>query len=343
MENWIVEFGIYAMEFGTQLLDGGSRLFVGYLVASLVAAMLIYRHRKVAGGLREFLFPRSVWDHPDAWLDVRYFAFHGLIGHFVMRGLVVAALVAGLTFTSGGAIDPSDIPTGNAFGTGTSFVLAAALYLGLVVVGDFAAFVMHLLQHRIPLLWQFHKVHHSGEVMHPLSNFREHPVDNIAYKLLQGFVHGAALGACFAILGIVPGTPLVFGIAVASLVFNSVAYSLRHSHIWLRWPGRWSMVYGSPAHHQVHHSRHPDHLDTNFAFQFPIWDVIFGTYCMPEDNRDVEFGIVEDASELDSCVNLYVVPFRHAWQVLTGRRAAYGEKPVEPDFLEACNGGVTPR
>jgi len=49
---------------------------------------------------------------------------------------------------------------------------------------------------------------------------------------------------------------------------------------------------------------------------FPVWDVLFKTYVMPEDNRDVEFGIVEDSSELNSCINLYVVPFRDAYRVI---------------------------
>ena len=76
------------------------------------------------------------------------------------------------------------------------------------------------------------------------------------------------------------------------------------------------MIY--TTHHHIHHSCHPDHLDKNFAFTFPIWDVLFKTYHMPEDNRDVEFGIVEDSSELNSCVNLYFIPFRDAYRVMKG-------------------------
>ena len=80
------------------------------------------------------------------------------------------------------------------------------------------------------------------------------------------------------------------------------------------------MVFPSPAHHHVHHSRHPEHIDKNFAFVFPVWDVLFGTYHMPEDNRDVEFGVPkEDAEGLTSCWRLYVIPFRDAGRVV--RRA----------------------
>ena len=60
----------------------------------------------------------------------------------------------------------------------------------------------------------------------------------------------------------------------------------------------------------MHHSCHPDHFDKNFAFMFPLWDVIFGTYTMPVDNRDVKFGVAGMKSmEMDSCWKLYAIPF----------------------------------
>ena len=53
---------------------------------------------------------------------------------------------------------------------------------------------------------------------------------------------------------------------------------------------------------------------------FPVWDLIFGTYTMPNDNRDVEFGVTEgDDEDLDGVLRLYWVPFRDAYRVLTGK------------------------
>ncbi len=58
--------------------------------------------------------------------------------------------------------------------------------------------------------------------------------------------------------------------------------------------------------HQVQHSAHPEHLDKNFAFMFPVWDVIFKTCHMSEDDRDVNFGIGDgNSEELTSCIRLY--------------------------------------
>ncbi|MEM7729723.1 MAG: sterol desaturase family protein [Pseudomonadota bacterium] len=323
-------FGESVAAFVREPVNTGSRLFVAYLLLSLIAAYAIYRVRRVGGGFFRFLFPEHVWSHPHAWLDLRYFVFHRIIGGVIKTG-AATAIGLGIILVAGSQTDVPPLTMETAPGGALAALLIGVVYLSLIMLGDFATFYIHYLQHKIPLLWQFHKVHHAGEVMHPISNYREHPIDIVVYDIGTGFVHGLALGLAMRVIGYQPGSVDVLGISVAVLLFNGAAYSLRHSHIWLRWPGRWSAVFGSPAHHQVHHSRHPDHLDKNFAFMFPVWDVLFGTYCMPDDNRDVEFGIVEDSSELNSCINLYAIPFRDAWRVLRS-----GQSEPFPSTLAAA-------
>jgi sterol desaturase/sphingolipid hydroxylase (fatty acid hydroxylase superfamily) len=213
--------------------------------------------------------------------------------------------------------------------TGWAGLLASLGFMIVaIVVADFTAFYVHYLQHKIPLLWQFHKVHHSAEVMHPLSNFREHPIDNLVYSLTIGATYGFVLALAAHTIGYLPDTWSLLGVPVLMFLFNITGYNLRHSHIWLRWPGRWSMIFPSPAHHQVHHSCHPDHLDKNFAFLFPVWDVLFDCYVMPEDNRDVKFGVTEKdrGKDLDSCLKMYFLPFRDAWHLFVPRRSDTGAK-----------------
>lgn len=305
----------YAMRFFTFPINPANRLFVVYLLSSLAIVYWLYRKQKSETSFKSFVFPKSVWSQPSAWLDVRYFFFHGLIGHFLVHILVVGAFISGLSFTISleeleALRDPETVKPAYRLS------LAIVSLIVFTVLADFIIFILHYLQHKVPILWQFHKVHHSGEVMHPMSNFREHPVDNLTYGVIYKFVSGAIWGVFLGFIGFTPTSVPIMGITIFSLAFNLVGYQLRHSHIWLRWPGNWSKVFPSPAHHHVHHSRHPEHLDKNFAFLFPVWDVLFKTYEMPADNRDVEFGIVEDASELNSCVNLYLIPFRDAYRVI---------------------------
>lgn len=313
----------YAIGYLSSPLNPSARLYFVYILISVFAAFFVFlRHQKrdsLNGNFLAFLFPKSVWKNPSAWLDLRYFFFHGLIGKFLMLGIGTSTFLAGINLTVG-LEQYGDFSTISPHGPVLSFMIGALALIFVALSSDFIAFYIHYLQHKIPLLWQFHKVHHAGEVMHPLSNFREHPLDNLAYIAIVGFLSACLYGLLIKSLGYTPVAIRALGLAAVAVLLNLSAYHLRHSHIWLRWPGKWAMAYASPAHHHVHHSRHPDHLDKNFAFMFPIWDVLFGTYVMPEDNKDVEFGIVEDSSELDSCINLYFIPFRDAYRLLKRRK-----------------------
>ena len=335
LQDLTEQFWIHARNVVTEPFDPSDRLFVVYLATSVMFAFGVYFAARRKGALREktflrFLFPRHVWRHPSAWLDLRYFFFHKFIGHFL-----VLLLGAGLSVTfyqwltgredviSSALADP--IPPAKEM-----LAVVVFLIVGTIVI-DFVAFLSHYLQHKSPLLWQFHKVHHSAEVMHPVSNFREHPVDNLLYMLTNSLAVGGLLALATTLFGFVPSAPAVLGAPIMSMLFNVSGYHLRHSHVWLRWPGRLSMIFPSPAHHHVHHSCHPDHIDKNFAFMLPIWDVLFNTYHMPEDNRDVKFGIgSENKGELTSCLRLYWVPMRDAYRLLcktTERPESAAEAP----------------
>ncbi|MBF9049028.1 hypothetical protein GTA62_03700 [Roseobacter sp. HKCCD9010] len=307
--------------------DPENRIYVLYIVSSVAFAWFVYRAIKsrgadntaqdlqdASGSFLQFLFPRRVWQNPSAWLDLRYMMFHKVVSYFLLFGVGTWALAAGFRFGSGGVPFADLIHYANA-GAAAGLLTSALYMFAVLLVVDFIGWAVHYIQHKVPLLWQFHKVHHSAEVMHPISNFREHPIDNFGYGLIIGLGYGFVHGVALRFLGYVPNMPSLLGLPVLMFLFNFTAYNLRHSHVWLRWPGVWSMVFPSPAHHHVHHSCHPDHIDKNFAFMFPVWDVIFRTYHMPEDNRDVVFGIDEDAKDLSSCLRLYWVPFRDAYRL----------------------------
>ena len=314
-------------------LDPSNRIYWLYLVSSAIAAFFVYRKIKArgehatatdaeaaSGSFLQFLFPKSVWDHPSAWLDLRFVFFHKIAEHFLLFGLSGFATAAAYRFASGGQSLADVIKQENITTIGdwiVSFIFMAIMLFLL----DLIAWFMHFLQHKSPLLWQFHKVHHSAEVMHPISNFREHPVDNLVYLAAIGFGYGVVYAFVVRFLSFGPTLPTLLGVPLMVFLFNLTAYNLRHSHVWLRWSGIWSIVFPSPAHHHVHHSCHPAHIDKNFAFMFPVWDWIFGTYFMPDDNRDVKFGVTEgDGEDLDSVLKLYWVPFRDAFRLFVPKK-----------------------
>ncbi|MDE2511272.1 MAG: sterol desaturase family protein [Elusimicrobia bacterium] len=295
------------------------RIFLPYLATSLLLAVAVHRlavRRAVAAGrapvsLRQFLFPAEVWRARSAWLDVRYFFFHQILRVFLYGTFSAATAEAAfraLGRAFGGAAGTPMTPSLDA-----AWPVAFGFSLAAAVVFDFTAWTIHFAQHKIPLLWEFHKVHHSAKVMHPLTNYREHPVDNVAYAAGLGLCTGLTAAAASAALGYVPPEPAVMGVSVFLFLYNAAGYNLRHSTIWLRWPGPLVYVFGCPAHHQVHHSRHPAHVDKNFAFMLPVWDVVFGTFVLPEDPADVSFGLADaDEPEFESCWGLYALPFLSA-------------------------------
>lgn len=334
--EWILKFFAVLLDQVTHVLlfplNPGNRIFWLYLLSSAAAAFFVYtaiqrrdQHysqgdaEAANGSFLQFLFPKSVWSHSSAWLDLRYAFFHKFVSHSLILGLGVVATALGYRLASGGQSFDEVIKQKN-LTTPLDWVIGIGFMFVALFLVDFIGWFIHYLQHRVPVLWQFHKVHHSAEVMHPISNFREHPIDNIAYSFFSGLGMGVIFALAVRFFGVLPKMPMLIGVPVLMFLFNFTAYNLRHSHVWLRWPGIWSIVFPSPAHHHVHHSRHPDHIDKNFAFMFPVWDLIFGTYTMPNDNRDVEFGVTEgDDEDLDGVLRLYWVPFRDAYRVLTGK------------------------
>src|SRR5262249_2247206 len=142
-------------------IDPNERIYVPYLATSLALALLAHaavRRRSPAGGasLSEFLFPREIWRTASAWLDVRYFFFHQILRVFLYGSFLafVSDWTLGAAARLLGALPaPADGPRS---------ALGSALDLGYVVVSvaavDFVAFAIHYCQHRIPLLWEFHRV-----------------------------------------------------------------------------------------------------------------------------------------------------------------------------------------
>ena len=301
-------------------LDPSQRLYVPYLLTSLLLAVGVFlvsgRHGRedakrvsVLDQVTRFVFPRDVWRHRSTWVDIRYFVPHQMVRIWIYTTVatLMATEVGYWTDLSFAALKSAPGPL---FDVETAFWTAAGYTLASIVVIDFLAFVAHYYQHSIPILWQFHKVHHSAEVLNPLTNYREHPVDNVVYAAMSAIGTGVTAGAFQSMFGVAPSLINILGINAIALVFNISGYHLRHSHIWVRWPGPLTYLFGCPAHHQIHHSCKPEHINKNMAFLFPIWDVLFGTYYLPKQREELVFEIGDGTEgEYKSFLSIYFLPF----------------------------------
>ena len=184
----------------------------------------------------------------------------------------------------------------------------------LFLAYELAYWTYHYLSHRIPVLWEFHKVHHTAEVLSPITNFRMHPVDTILFQNFMAVVFGVTGGT----LSYVFSAPLSFfslnGTNVILLTFVFVTVHLQHSHIWIAVTGPLARVLMSPAHHQLHHSDNPKHFDKNFGSCLSVWDWLFGTLHMPSATRErLVFGVGASAGIRHTIAEIFITPFTSAW------------------------------
>jgi len=148
----------------------------------------------------------------------------------------------------------------------------------LFLVADFISFWTHRLLHRVPWLWEFHKVHHSVEQMGFAAHLRYHWMENIIYKSIQ-YVPLAMIG---------------FGIDDFFIV-HMIALSVGHfNHSNFKFPlGPLKFILNNPQMHIWHHAaKWPNNFKygVNFGITLSLWDYIFKTDYIPHDGRDIELG-----------------------------------------------------
>jgi sterol desaturase/sphingolipid hydroxylase (fatty acid hydroxylase superfamily) len=137
----------------------------------------------------------------------------------------------------------------------------------LVLVADFTQYWVHRTFHAVSWLWPFHAIHHSVEEMDWLAGSRLHLVDVI---LTRGLTY----------------VPIfVFGFSESALMVYVVLVAAQATfiHANVRWEFRpLRRVVATPAFHHWHHSAEREAIDKNFAVHTPIWDILFGTYYLPD-------------------------------------------------------------
>lgn len=284
-------------------------VFWGYLASATVIAVIVYLVRRPPGragvaGFVTFVLPPSP-ARRRAWHDVAILVVNS-VAYSVLFLPIVQAISSGVgegvwqqLFTRFGAVDP---PL-----SGTA--ARVAMTLAALVVADLAFFVSHSLQHRVGLLWEFHKVHHSAETLTPFTAWRRHPID----VMIDTSLSSVALGTFYGVSGWLSGGALsaytILGVNTILFCFLILGFNLQHSHVWLSF-GPLDRVFVSPAMHQLHHSNDARHFGKNYGNVFALWDGLFGTLCRPQRAPEpVQFGLgAGENHEYRSLVRLYLWP-----------------------------------
>ncbi len=237
----------------------------GGATLSVAAAIKEIAHTVVGGGIALVVFailfvplervfrarPR-VERRPELLLDILFYFFQYAIWAGGVSWLLMSleVLVEPVLAPRRGLID--------ALPWAAKFVIAW-------FAGDLLLYWGHRLQHRVPLLWRFHRVHHTAEEVDWLASFREHPVDGLYTRLLANL----------------PTILIGFSLAEIAglLTLRGLWASFIHANVRLS-VGPLKYLFGAPQLHRWHHEITSGGR-YNFANLMPLMDVIFGTYHDP--------------------------------------------------------------
>jgi len=258
----------------------------------------------------EFVCPREIYRHPSAILDYKFASISASIDLLIYAPIItgISLLVYKTTvylfsgpWSLKEAFDNHPVAT------------AIALLSQLMIISDLVYFISHYLMHKIPLLWTFHQVHHSAEVLTPISVARVHPMERLFEGVVRAFLGGVGAGLYTSASNLQISIGTLFGINMVLFLFLSFAYNLRHSHIWLSYGPVLSWLLISPAQHQIHHSRDPKHHDKNFGLVFAFWDALFGSLYIPRTREALTYGLTGVPSgKFSTVIQLYFSPFVEA-------------------------------
>jgi len=293
--------------------------WVAVLASLLIAGLLfaIQFRRQPGFGLRGFLgfcFPRALFAHPSTATDIKLMVANNFVMPMVnvtwrlKTAFFTGILLNGLVAVFGPPLQIFEWNLG-------ALVVFTIL---LAVAEDLGFYLCHLAHHKIPALWAFHKVHHSADVLTPLTATRNHPVEFMLIPPCKALTGSLVMAPVLFLFDQPPTVLEIFGVSLLTMLFAMLGDQLFHSHIWLTWSPALQRVFVCPAQHQIHHSSAVRHHDKNMAAFFSVWDWIFGTlYVAPKEREEFAYGIHGDREQRHTgLLAAYVLPF---WDALPQR------------------------
>ncbi len=245
-----------------------SPLYMNYFWALTLLSIFVY--------LLELMFP---WrkNQPkirnDFFLDLFYMYFN-----FFIFKLIIFSPVSALAKNFFTALLGRNIEIVTLFHI-NSLPLTVQIIIFFLVL-DFVQWLTHVALHRFPLLWNFHKVHHSIKVMGFAAHLRYHWMENVIYTPIKFL-------AILIIGGFEPYN--VFFLYYLSILIGHI----NHSNINISY-GPLKYIFNNPVMHIWHHAealpKKQHRYGVNFGISLSIWDYIFRTAFTNDEGRDIKLG-----------------------------------------------------
>lgn len=256
----------------------------------------------------ELMSPRR---HLQTSKPVRWSNNIGLVvlNSFVSRLLFPAAAAGVAVFTDNAGWGLFNI-------LGAPFWLATTASLLLL---DFAVWLQHLTFHAVPVFWRLHRVHHADMDIDVTTGVRFHTLEIVLSMLIK-----------FAVI-LLLGPPVV-AVVVFEVILNATSmFNHANVHLPLAADRILRRVVVTPDMHRVHHSIEGDETNSNFGFNLPWWDRLFGTYrAQPRAGHQgmtIGLSTFRDARWSAWLPGMLAIPFRRDAREFAGvrRRGSAGD------------------
>ncbi|MEY3433340.1 MAG: hypothetical protein RL131_1276 [Bacteroidota bacterium] len=184
------------------------------------------------------------------------------------------------TFLAGGIVFISERTANTKFGIihWSSFGPLGTILITCLVLDFFAGWLCHFVEHRVPLFWRFHLIHHADNNVDVTTGLRHHPLESVWRGLF------------FYIGVVVSGAPMYAVLLYQTLLVFITGFTHANISLPLGVDRGLSWFLVSPNMHKVHHHWKQPYTDSNYGAVFSIWDRILGTF-MKLDPSKLKYGI----------------------------------------------------
>lgn len=288
----------FALEY---FINPDKRVYWLYLLGSFFLAILyFYMSKKNTRVIRN----SKLWLHPSAKLDYYYFILSYFINIFLLVPFILSAKTVAV-YVNDFLYEWFDYYENEYF----SYESVTLMYtISIFLFSDFTRYWLHRFLHTIPILWEFHKVHHSAKVLTPITFYRVHPVENFLFGLRYSFSIGFVTGIFIYFFGAMIDIYMILGVNSFIFLFSIFGANLRHSHVPFSYPKfleKWLM---SPKQHQIHHDK--NNFNKNYGGFISVWDWIFGSLKLSNEVNVMKFGLRKNQmQEYISLKDLIFRPF----------------------------------
>jgi sterol desaturase/sphingolipid hydroxylase (fatty acid hydroxylase superfamily) len=291
--------------------ENGVTLLLLWATVILAGIVTYIRTNPRQWSFRDFIrhfVPAEIFHHPSARADFLFWLSRRIFMPLLVVPLAISTFAAGhFAYWILAAIP--GLPSHPVTPAGPAMLVAFTVTM--LIAYDLSYYLYHRMQHRIPILWELHKVHHSAQVMIGVTKDRVHPIDEIMNRWWDGLIPGLCYGI-WLFFALDPVELTVFGLNVYALrnIILMMDF-VRHTHLKLSYGRHIGAVLLSPHYHQLHHSIAEKHWDKNFGLALSVWDRLFGTLVVPEPGEDFVFGLpANEHDQYQSLYKLHVVPLR---------------------------------